>query len=142
MDFPIATRIPSFENSFCNYMFDSIITVHGQESSPTHTGDLQSVLLYAKSWSDEVPRKTCHIIQEPTDNVRSSFKITWTFRYKSVSVSIRNWICKCIDKLQVTADTFCRPSVNLLWKIIWVWHVFLVEVCIIRPLVWYNDTWN
>ena len=48
---------------FCNYMSDSIITVHGRESSPTHTGDLsqQLVLLYAKSWSDEEPRKTCHI---------------------------------------------------------------------------------
>jgi hypothetical protein len=35
----------------------------GRESSPNHTGDLQSLLHYAKSWSDEEPtlRKTSHI---------------------------------------------------------------------------------
>ena len=38
MDFHIATRISSFENSFWMYLPDSIITV-----DVTHTGNLQSL---------------------------------------------------------------------------------------------------
>jgi hypothetical protein len=32
----------------------------------------------------------------------------------------------CVDKLQVATDTFCQTSVNILWKIIWVWQVILL----------------
>lgn len=35
MDFPIATRIPSIENSFWNYLSDSIITVDVNHGQPT-----------------------------------------------------------------------------------------------------------
>jgi hypothetical protein len=35
MDFAIATRIPSFENSFWIYQPDSIITVHVEHRQPT-----------------------------------------------------------------------------------------------------------
>ena len=35
MDFPIATRIPSFENIFWNYLSDSIITVDVNHRQPT-----------------------------------------------------------------------------------------------------------
>ena len=49
MDFPIATRIPSFENSFWIYMPDSSYQYSGREASAAHTSDLQSILLYTPS---------------------------------------------------------------------------------------------
>jgi len=39
------------------------------------------MLLYTKFWGVEDPSR----VQEPTGNVRRSFKITWTFGYKSTS---------------------------------------------------------
>ena len=48
MDFPITTRIPSFENRFWIYLPDSIITVNVKHRQPT--GDLQLVMLYTTSW--------------------------------------------------------------------------------------------
>jgi hypothetical protein len=33
----------------------------GREASPTHSGYLQSMLLYTKSWGTEGPRKTSHV---------------------------------------------------------------------------------
>jgi len=35
MNFPIATRIPPFENSFWNYLYDSSITVNVNHRHPT-----------------------------------------------------------------------------------------------------------
>ena len=57
-----------------------------------------------------------------------------------VSVSIRTRVRKCFDKLSVTADTFRHSSVNLLWKIIWVWqviHVFYFRIYI-KYQGWYQ----
>jgi len=58
IDFPIATRNPSFANSWI-YLPDSIIRVDVKHRQPT--GDLQSLLLYTKSWGAEEPRKTSHM---------------------------------------------------------------------------------
>jgi hypothetical protein len=65
----------------------------GRETSPTHTGDLQSMLLYTVL---SAGKDLAHA-QEPTGNIKSSIKIRWTFGF--VSVSIRNWVCKYVDKL-------------------------------------------
>ena len=56
----------------------------GHGSLPTDTGDFQLMSLYTKSWGAE---NLSHA-QEPTGNVRRSFKITWTFGYKSVSALV------------------------------------------------------
>jgi len=50
-------------------------------ASPTDTGDFQLMLLYTMSWG----AKDLSHAQEPTGNVRRSFKITWTFGYQSAS---------------------------------------------------------
>jgi hypothetical protein len=102
MDFPIATRIPSFENSFSNYLSDSIITVNVNHRQPT-----QAIFSHCCSTPSPEATKsrerpvTYMYIQEPTDNVRSSFKITWTFGDKSVSVSIRNWILNVLTNCKL-----------------------------------------
>ena len=52
---------------------------------------------------------------------------TWV----QVRASIKDWICKCVDKLSVAVGTVCHASINLLWKIIWVCqiiHVFCLHV--------------
>ena len=58
MDFHIATRISSFENSFWIYLSYSIITVDVKHRQPTQEIIMQSLLLYTKPWDAEEQRKT------------------------------------------------------------------------------------
>ena len=74
--FAIATRIPSFENSFWIYMPDSIITVDVNHRQPEQAILFKSLLLYTKSWATEEPRKTSHMSHEPTGNVRSPLSLS------------------------------------------------------------------
>jgi hypothetical protein len=57
---------------------------------------------------------TAKCLWDNTDNVRCSFKITWT-SWVQVSISIRNWICECVDKLSVNGyflPPICQPLVE------------------------------
>jgi len=118
---------------FCEQLLDLPVRQYhygGREASPSNTGDLQTMLPYTKYWGAEEPRKTSHIHRNRL--VMLDVALIHMNIWVQVSVSIRNWVCKCVDKLQVATDTFCHPSVNFLWNtsicFIWVWQVMSLTI--------------
>ena len=69
IDFPIATRTPSFGNSSWIYLSDSIITVDAKYRQPT-----QVIFSHCCSRGADWAEKDLSHAQEPTDYIRSSFK--------------------------------------------------------------------
>ena len=137
MDFPIVTRIP------LNRTGSGIPTVSLLWAWIIDNRYRLSAVIVArntKSWGTEEPRKTSHMHMNRLVVLEVALKShdhlgTSQRQHKKLSLQV------CWQNVSFSGYIF-SPSVNLLWKIIWVCHVILVEVCTIRPLVWPNDTWK
>ena len=83
MDFPIVTWIPSFENSF--YFTYTTVSLRWTWSIAYPQGRSSVIFALHQLLRCRRAKKDFSHAQEPTGNVRSSFKITWTYGYKSGS---------------------------------------------------------